>query len=56
MYRSKEDKEIRKGQIVSAYQEIMNRKDLSEADRQFMLDSLTDVVAADKADEMEMDK
>lgn len=56
MYRSEEDKKIRKGQIVAAYQEIMNRQDLSEADKQFMLNSLADVVAADNADEMGQNK
>ena len=54
MYRSKEDKEFRKGEIVEAYMEINARKDLSEADRNFMLNALTDVVAADKEDEKEM--
>lgn len=53
MYRSKEDKEFRKGEIVEAYMDINSRKDLSEADRNFMLNALTDVVAADKEDEME---
>ena len=52
VYRDNEEKKLRKGQIVQAYEEIMGRNDLSESDKQFMLNALTDVVATDAEDEM----
>jgi hypothetical protein len=56
MYRSPEDKELRKGEVAKAYHDIMGREDLTEKDRQFMLEALMDVVAADNEDEDVMGK